>query len=112
MRSHSGFSGSPVFLLIPANTFRGQFGGVENDNTTRFRLLGIDTGHLHHHESIEERRVDNTWSERPDLRVAYNTDIAIVAPISQVVRLLEREDRVAERRRHDDEAEPGHEWAK
>ncbi len=93
MRSHAGFSGSPVFLLIPQNSFRGEFGDTSmDDNTTRFLLLGIDTGHKADWLHVEEKAQTNSWSVRRDLRVRHFADVAIVAPIWNVVELLERED--------------------
>ena len=46
MRSHAGFSGSAVFVLIPQQSFRGTIGDTSlESNVTYFRLLGIDAGH-------------------------------------------------------------------
>lgn len=99
MRSHAGFSGSPVFLLIPANSFRGDFGFTDlDDNVTRFRLLGIDTGHMVDPLDVQ-RHEPNGWVKIPDTRVAHYTDVSIVSPIWKVVDLLEREDMAEERRR-------------
>lgn len=97
MRSHAGFSGSPVFLLIPQNSFRGVFDDTSlDDNTTRFRLLGIDTGHVINHLPLLGRQGDE-WVQRGDLRAEHPTDVAIVAPIWKVVDLLEREDLAKQR---------------
>lgn len=93
MRSHSGFSGSPVFLVIPQYSFRGLFGDTSlEDNQTRFRLIGIDTGHKIDFLPVLQRGTDTGWVEQPDLRAAHPTDVSIIAPIWRVIELLERED--------------------
>jgi hypothetical protein len=93
MRSHAGFSGSPVFLVIPQNSFRGEFDDTSlDDNTTRFRLLGIDTGHIIDRLPVEEERQPSVWVKRDELRVVHPSDVAVVAPIWKLVDLLERED--------------------
>lgn len=100
MRSHAGFSGSAVFLLIPQNSFRGEFGDVSmEDNTTRFRLLGIDTGHKVDPLPVQELS-RGQWVDVKDNRIPHYSDIAIVAPIWKVVDLLNREDVAAERTQH------------
>jgi hypothetical protein len=99
MRSHAGFSGSPVFLLIPQGTFRGEIGDTSlEDQYTRFRLLGIDTGHKLDHLDVLSR-TSSGWEKRPDLDVEHFTDVAVVAPIWKVVNLLERGDFATERLR-------------
>ena len=108
MRSHSGFSGSPVFLLIPANTFRGEFGDTSMDDfTTRFRLLGIDTGHKIDRLPLQQWQGDE-WRNQPDYRIPHYSDIAIVAPIWKVVDLLNREDLAEQRRQWGLEYEAKH----
>lgn len=100
MRSHAGFSGSAVFLLIPQNSFRGTFGDTSMDDmTTRFRLLGIDTGHKIDPLFLQERDIRGRWRKDSDKCVAHSSDIAIVAPIWKVVDLLNREDLAKERKR-------------
>ena len=100
MRSHAGFSGSAVFLLIPQNSFRGEFGDTSmDDNTTRFRLLGIDTGHKIDPLPLQKRNSGGKWQRVPDTYVAHFSDVAIVAPIWKVVDLLNREDLAEERKR-------------
>jgi hypothetical protein len=105
MRSHAGFSGSPVFLMIPHNSFRGEFDNHElEDNTTRFRLLGIDTGH-----KIDPLRLHEwdgrDWGNEAPYGVKHYSDMAIVAPIWKVVELLKREDLAEYRRQRGEEAE-------
>ena len=111
MRSHAGFSGSAVFLLIPQQSFRGVIGDASlEDNVTKFRLLGIDAGH-----KVDILPVDewdgSQWRKRDDSRVRHFSDVAIVVPIWKVVDLLSREDlaeqctqlgrELEERRRHE-----------
>lgn len=100
MRSHAGFSGSPVFLLIPQNSFRSEFGYTAlDDNTDRFRLLGIDTGHKEDPLAVKQLTGQGEWLDRTDLCVLHFTDVAIVAPIWKVMDLLERDDLVEQRTR-------------
>lgn len=100
LRSHAGFSGSAVFLLIPQNSFRGEFDDTSmDDNTTRFRLLGIDTGHKIDLLPVQKQDSHGEWHPIPQARVQHYSDIAIVAPIWKIVDLLNREDVAANRRR-------------
>jgi hypothetical protein len=93
MRSHAGFSGSAVFLVIPWNTFRGEFGFTEfDDQTTRFRLLGIDTGH-----KVDVLPVLRNGGAVPELTVPHYSDISIVSPIWKVVDLLESDEFISDR---------------
>ncbi len=114
MRSHAGFSGSPVFLLIPQHSFRGQIGDTSlEDNITRFRLLGIDTGHKVDRLGVEQRDRHGNWTRRDDLLVDHFSDVAIVAPMWKVMDLLNRKDVAAERERlgRDLERTRGHDVA-
>ena len=96
MRSHAGFSGSPVFLMILHNSFRGQFGDTSmDDNIDRFRLLGIDTGHKIDPLPVEQW--DDGWEKVHRQRVPHYSDVAIVSPIWKVVDLLNGEDQVERR---------------
>lgn len=97
MRSHAGFSGSAVFLLIPQQSFRGVIGDTSREsNVTHFRLLGIDAGHKLDLMPVEEWD-SGAWHERNDLQVKHLSDVAIVVPIWKVVDLLKRDD-LAEQR--------------
>lgn len=99
MRSHSGFSGSPVFVLIPQFSFRGVIGDTsKEDNQTKFRLIGIDTGHMIDYLPIEERD-DAGWERIERLRAIHLTDVSIIAPVWKVTDLLDRKDLAQERRR-------------
>jgi hypothetical protein len=98
MRSHAGFSGSPVFLVIRQNSFRGEFDDTSmDDNTTRFRLLGIDSGHVIDRLAVQQQDDSHAWVQRPDLRAVHPSDVAIVAPIWKVVDLLDRDDLTQQR---------------
>lgn len=107
MRSHAGFSGSPVFLLIPHMTYRGGLfdDTSKEDNITRFRLIGIDTGHKIDYLPIYERAVDHTWAKRDGLLTEHFTDVAIVAPIWSLIDLLDRPDMANQRLRLAEELE-------
>lgn len=96
MRSQSGFSGSPVFLRIPQYSFRGVIGDTSTEtNTTLFRLLGLDTGHMVNLlpiiDSSTGLRVDEDW------RAVANNGVALVAPIEEVTQLLDTLEVAAER---------------
>ncbi len=95
MRSHAGFSGSPVFLSIPHMSFRGTIGDTEMDDyTDRFRFLGIDTGHLT--ERIRVRATDPA-ADIGELAAEHNSNVAIVAPAWKLLDLVERADLVEQR---------------
>lgn len=97
MRSHAGFSGSAVFLLIPQNSFRGEFGDTTmDDNTDRFRLLGIDTGHMIDPLPVQEN-VGGQWQNADGYQVPHQSDMAIVSPAWKIAELLDREDLAADR---------------
>jgi hypothetical protein len=77
-----------------------------DDHVTRFRLLGIDTGHMIERLPVEERDAYGDWHPvSGNQRVAHYSDMAIVAPIWKVVDLLEREDLADERNRKGAELE-------
>lgn len=98
MRSHAGFSGSPVFLLIPQFSFRGTIGDTSlEDNETKFRLIGVDTGHKIDSLSVMWRSPGQDWTRRDDLRVNHYSDVSIVAPIWRLIEFLETKDLVDER---------------
>jgi hypothetical protein len=53
-RSHSGFSGSPVFTFMMATSDPGGF-GLGSAHAAGFRLLGIVWGHLREWEPVHEK---------------------------------------------------------
>ncbi len=109
MRSHAGFSGSPVVVLTPQHSFRGEIGDTSlEDNVTRFRLLGIDTGHVIDRLPVVEEQAPGEWQERADLTAVHPSDVAIAAPIWKVVDLLEREDFMEQRRQLGEELQRQH----
>lgn len=97
MRSHVGFSGSPVFILIPRDTPRGNPGPVKDDAQTKYRLIGIDTGHKIDPLPVMEKTPEGKWEAAKGRRVEHYSDVAIVAPIWKVVDLLNREDLAEDR---------------
>jgi hypothetical protein len=98
MRSHAGFSGSPVFLLIPQQSFRREIGDTSLEvHVTRFRLLGIDTGHMVDRLAVEQMDPVGQWATSGHLRVSHFSDVSIVAPIWNVVDLLKQQDLATER---------------
>jgi hypothetical protein len=98
MRSQAGFSGSPVFVIIPADSFRGEFNYRPEDpdyrTLTRFRCIGIDTGHKRELLPVID---PVTGERRDDVVVQANSGVAIVAPIRKVIDLLNSPALVAER---------------
>ena len=71
----------------------------KESNVTHFRLLGIDTGHKMDPLPVLEKDRQGGWRERDDLRVAHNSDVAVVVPIWKVVDLLNRPDLADHRER-------------
>lgn len=99
MRSHAGFSGSPVFLTIPQQSFRGIIGDTSlESNITHFFLLGINTGHKDDLLPVEEKDGLGVWNKRDNFRARHYSDVAIVTPIWKVVDLLNRQDLMAQRK--------------
>lgn len=98
MRSQPGFSGSPVYLRIPQWSFRGISGDTSlEDNTERFRLLGIDTGFKQHMLPVKQLDQEGNWL-KTNLHAEHMSDISIVCPIWKVADLLNREDLDRQRR--------------
>jgi hypothetical protein len=93
-RSISGYSGSPVFLVLHAAQSRQQ-----KDlrlHTDVFRLLGIQWGYIKDREPVRDS------SDRPvdtGLNVTLNTGMMGVVPAWKLDDLLRREDIVAAKRR-------------
>lgn len=97
-RSISGYSGSPVFLILHASQSRQQEGlGLHTDV---FRLLGIQWGYIQDSEPVRDsagRPVDT------GLKVTLNTGMMGVVPAWKLSDLLRRDDIVAAKRRAEDE---------
>jgi hypothetical protein len=97
MRSHAGFSGSAVFLLIPQQSFRGAIGDTSlESNVTYFRLLGIDAGHKLDRLQVVEQ-YGGGWRPYQSLYVEHFSDISIVVPIWKIMDRLKREDLTEQR---------------
>jgi hypothetical protein len=92
IRSIGGLSGSPVVIGIegPAELPSGEIVGVSR---ARFRLLGLIRGHWdvtsYQGADFFDREVES-----------FNSGIALVTPCTEILPILEREDVVRERRRH------------
>lgn len=84
VHSIGGLSGSPVFVYLPRERTP-DAEGMTDTTTGRHRLLGLVRGH---YEGGED-----------DIR---NTGIAIVTPVAEVSRLLERGDVVSKRKEMDE----------
>ncbi len=102
MRSHAGVSGSPVFVIVPANSFRGVIQSEPTDpaydsEKTYFRLIGIDTGHLDHSVLVGRPDRSGKFRQVGGLTSHYPSDVAIVAPVERIIELLDRDDLASQR---------------
>jgi hypothetical protein len=89
MRSIPGFSGSPVFVVIGAGSYRGEYGGgakMMPFNSETIGLLGIDTGHK---PIMHEVRQADGKPMTPTMYVEQNSGVAIVAPYTKILDALE-----------------------
>lgn len=87
MRSLAGFSGSPVFVLIGAGSYRGDGHGMMPFHQESIGLLGIDTGHKQDARPVLDKASGRPVT--PSSEVRLNTGVAIVAPVSKLAELLE-----------------------
>jgi hypothetical protein len=91
MRSIPGFSGSPVFVVIGAGSYRGVVGNEQAASMMPFYsetvgLLGIDTGHKPITLPVLES--DTGRPAEPRQIVQQNSGVAIVAPYYKIDYLL------------------------
>jgi hypothetical protein len=75
MRSLSGFSGSPVFGVIPSGSFRGEGQAISLGQTTMF-LLGLDCGHI----TLKSPVVNAQGTRHDDWEVREHTGMSLVIP--------------------------------
>lgn len=79
MRSQAGFSGAPVFVVIPPFSWRGHLGdGGSLDITTTVALLGVNTGHVRHKQPVQRAKASE--ESETGLFVFDNANISIVSP--------------------------------
>ena len=91
MRSMPGFSGSPVFVVIGAGSYRGAYGTEKAAQMMPFYsetigLLGIDTGHKPITHPVLDPNTDKPVD--PLTVVKQNSGVAIVAPYYKIDHLL------------------------
>jgi len=92
MRSLPGYSGSPVFVVIGAGSYRGVYGTEKGAQMMPFYsetigLLGIDTGHKPITNSVLEKT--SRKPVEPPQVVQQNSGVAIVAPYYKIADVLE-----------------------
>lgn len=86
MRSQAGFSGSPVFVVVPPFSWRGDLGDGSVTSTTTIALLGVNTGHVRHKQPV--RQHTPTGPSDTDLFVYDNASISIVSPAWAIEEML------------------------
>jgi len=97
-RSISGFSGSPVFLILHAASSRQKEGFRLHRDV--FRLLGIQWGYIQDWEPVR----DSLGVPVPNgMKVRLNTGMMGVVPAWKLAELLGRDDLVAARRKAEEE---------
>lgn len=89
IRSISGYSGSPVFVRIPAHRYDRRTPGFLGPEFDAHLLLGVDCAHLHNYEPIVER---DYLRAQTDLVVRANTGMAVVIPAWKLAELLSCEE--------------------
>jgi hypothetical protein len=90
MRSMPGFSGSPVFIVVGAGSYRGTYGGEKKMMpfySETIGLLGIDTGHKPLTNPVLEKHTRKP--SEPEQVVEQNSGVAIVAPYYKIREVLE-----------------------
>jgi hypothetical protein len=92
MRSLPGYSGSPVFVVIGAGSYRGVYGTDKAAKMMPFYseaigLLGIDTGHKPLTHPVLDKQTGDPVE--PKMVVQQNSGIAIVAPYYKIENVLE-----------------------
>ncbi|MGS0685087.1 trypsin-like peptidase domain-containing protein [Nakamurella sp. GG22] len=93
MRSLSGFSGSPVFCIIPPGAFRGPGVGLDLGTGHQF-LLGLDCGHIEMTTPVRT----NTGARHPDGHfVREHSGMSIVVPAWRIDAVLKQADLVDQR---------------
>ncbi len=112
MHSLPGFSGSPVFLRIQAGSYRGP--SSDRPTGTDYSLLGIDTGHKLNPVRLMDRRTGKPLESLggESLENGYiegNSGLAIVAPSSHLMDIIDSADLVAQRDATDAEWHRRHE---
>lgn len=96
-KSISGYSGSPVFIHIPAYTNRWDGKGLNDQYYTR--LLGINCGHLPFYEKV----VDKEGNQVEDYQVKGNSGMAVVIPAWKLEDLLALKELVLKRQQTEQE---------
>ena len=92
MRSMPGFSGSPVFVVIGAGSYRGVYGADKQAKMMPFYsetigLLGIDTGHKPLTQSVLDPITRDPV--QPVRVVEQNSAVAIVSPYYKIEEVLD-----------------------
>jgi hypothetical protein len=97
-RSTSGYSGSPVFLYVPAFS-----GGPSRFNTNWSLgpwLLGITWGHINDYEPVRDEKYRPVEPANPKkMQVRINTGMMAVVPAWKLAEMLDDQDMVAHRNR-------------
>jgi hypothetical protein len=97
-RSISGYSGSPVFLILHQSQSRQQDGlGLHTDV---FRLLGIQWGYIKDYEPVRDANGEPVTT---GLNVQLNTGMMGVVPAWKLADLLRRDEIVAAKKQAEDE---------
>jgi hypothetical protein len=98
-RSLSGFSGSPVFVIIPPLSFRGSQAAPGLRPELHMFVLGVDWGH--HHD--RGRVLDQSGDSLPEgWFVSLNSGIMTVVPAWRITAMLEAGELADTRRKRDE----------
>jgi len=102
MRSMSGYSGSPVVLLIPDMSFRwcnppSGGDGIFVTGADYKGLLGINWGHIVYKEKAKDIETERT------LVIEMDSAMAGVVPVSKLMDLIDSEEMIEMRKKKDEE---------
>ena len=86
MRSIGGYSGSPVFVIIPPFSVRHD-NGPQSNTSSFMALLGVDWGHVQTREPVRINEKGDKHSG--GLFVEYNAGMANVVPAWRLAALLD-----------------------
>src|SRR5207249_2352955 len=96
--SLSGYSGSPVFLYVPPNDWRGEMTGTTLDSRWHQGLLGIDWGHQPDISRVLGPDRETPWDDH-ELWAAQSSGLMYVVPAWRIDSFLLSDDRLQEQRR-------------
>lgn len=108
MRSHGGYSGSPVFLAMPERPYEPQSRNPFPAPIpySHIFLLGVDCGHITDSQTVMVSNAEPDKQDEPHpegLYVVTNTNMSAVVPVWRLGKLLEDHEDLKMQRKTEDE---------